>query len=35
MKKVFIIIASCLMLASCGDKQPKGTQTTTDNPRKL
>lgn len=34
MRKVFIIIASCLLLASCGDKQPKGTQNTTDKPKK-
>ena len=34
MKKAFIIIAFSLLLASCGDKQPKGTSTVTEKPKK-
>lgn len=34
MKRTLIIIAFSLLLASCGDKQPKGTPTTTDKPKK-
>ena len=34
MKKAFIIIAFSLLLASCGDKQSKGTSTVTEKPKK-
>ncbi len=34
MKKVIFFIASALLLASCGDKQPQGTATPTEKPRK-
>ena len=34
MKKTLIIMAVVLLLASCGDKQPKEPSTTTDKPKK-
>ena len=34
MKKTFIIIAVSLLLASCGNKQPQGTTTTPEKPKK-
>ena len=34
MKRTLIIIAFSLLLASCGDKQPQGTPTTTDKSKK-
>ena len=34
MKRAFIIIIFSLLLASCGDKQPKETPTGTDKPKK-
>ncbi len=34
MKKVFILMAAALLLASCGEKQPKPTPTPTDKPKK-
>lgn len=34
MKKFILFIASVLLLSSCGDKQPKGTPSTSEKPKK-
>lgn len=34
MKRAFLFIASCLLLASCGDKQPKDKKANNDKPKK-
>ena len=34
MKKIFLFIAAALLLASCGDKKPKGNDSPTEKPKK-